>query len=155
MLKLLKIVKSKILDLIYFRNIGKLKKIEQEQTYNSQSFLERLGDHNYKTYKKSLNSRLQDNENKMKHLTNMVLNVPTDEAQKTSQIESMNKLHQYRELKRNRETKATSLFNKMSYRDNKRKIDLTQAKLIPIAPAHIISHCITEGSLQNQTSLLW
>jgi hypothetical protein len=74
----------------------------------------------------------------MRHLTSMVSNVKIDEPQKTSQIENMNKLHHYRELKRNRNTKETSLFNKMSYRDNKRNMDF-----------------ITEDSMQNQTSLQW
>lgn len=96
-----------------------MKRIDQDQENNSKSFLERLNENNEKTYFNNLHNAVKKNEERSYRLKSLVNDRTFEEAPKRDQIESLHKLHHYRELKRNKETKDTSMFNKMSVRSRK------------------------------------
>lgn len=109
--------------------------------------MERLSDHNYNEYKKKFDTAVEGNEKKMKYLAKIITNATQEEPQKISQIENMNKLHHYRELKRNRDAKDISAFNHMSFRDS--KMNLSNKRSLNIDSYN------ADGTPTYQTGLLW
>ena len=91
-----------------------LKKIDQDQIRTSKSFLDRLNEINQQSYYNKLNSAVKKSEARGKHLQDIIGNKTTEEPQAPDQIENLNKLHHYRELKRNRDTKETSMYNRLT-----------------------------------------
>lgn len=100
-----------------FSQNEEIKQIERDQSINSKSFLERLNENNQKIYLKNLNAANQKNEQRSKHLESLIGHKTINESLSETFHENLAKLQHYRDLKRNRETKDISMFNKMSVRD--------------------------------------
>ncbi|CAI2361560.1 unnamed protein product [Moneuplotes crassus] len=119
----------KALDSYYLSQIqenrlrsSQLKKIDQDMANNTRSFLEKLNDQNEKDHKAKIKNCLEKNQKRQDILKSLLPKDPLEDDISRNEIPGLIQLQNYREVKRNRETKAVSLYNAMSLQGKKKHL---------------------------------